>query len=119
MSMGNRPTAHPRRVERARRRLTPSSAQETIARIQTALCEPARLRIVQALTAGPLTVDDLAAVIERPPTATSQHLRVLRDAGVVERTRRGIYASYRVAQGPTGAHVRAVLRSVERGAKDR
>src|SRR5215472_7319426 len=102
VSMGGRPTAHPRQVERARRRLTPSSAQETIARIQTALCEPAQLRIVQALTAGPLTVDDLAAAIERPPTATSQHLRVLRDAGVVERTRTGTYASYRLSQGPTG-----------------
>jgi DNA-binding transcriptional ArsR family regulator len=77
----------PEKVARARQRLTSRSAQTSLERVQKVLCEPARLRIVQALTAGSLSVDDLAAAVDRAPAATSQHLRVLREIGLVEGTR--------------------------------
>ena len=108
------PVRDPQNVSRARRRLARRPAPASIARIQAALCEPARLRIVQALSAAPLCVDDLAAVIERSPVATSQHLRVLRDVGLVEGVRRGTTVSYRLRQGPAAAHLEAVLQALER-----
>jgi DNA-binding transcriptional ArsR family regulator len=114
MPTPRRPVTDPPRVARARRRLAPGPAQAGVARIQKALCEPARLRIIQALSAAPLCVDDLAGVIERAPAATSQHLRVLRDLGLVEGVRRGTTVRYHLRPGPAAAHLAAVLRALER-----
>jgi len=38
---------------------------------------------VRVLSAGPLSVGELAATLERSKSATSQHLRVLREVGTV------------------------------------
>jgi ArsR family transcriptional regulator len=64
------------------------------------LCEPTRTQIVRALSAGPLSVGDLAAILERSKSATSQHLRVLRDRGVVFGRRRGRAVIYSLANTP-------------------
>ena len=55
----------------------------------TALADPSRRRIFEALRTGPRTVSDIAGgqPISRP--AVSQHLKVLRDAGLVTSTARG------------------------------
>src|SRR5687767_10813633 len=95
----------PEQVARARERIH-----------RRAVCEPARMRIVQALSEGPLSVNDLASVIDRTPTATSQHLRILRELGLVEGERRGTVVRYRMRSGPTAKHVQAVLQDLERAA---
>src|SRR5262245_1016265 len=84
----------PGQVARARQQLAPDPSEEALDRVRRAVCDVARLRILQALAVGPLSVDDLALVIERSPTATSQHLRVLRDLGLVEGLRRGTAIYY-------------------------
>jgi DNA-binding transcriptional ArsR family regulator len=112
MSVRNRALRDPSQVARARRRIAPLSAGGTIARMQKVLCDPARLRIVQALTVGPLCVDDLAATVDRAPAATSQHLRVLRDVGLVEGIRHGTTVQYRLPASPAVEEVAAILRSL-------
>ncbi len=102
-----------RRVQQARRRLTGGAALAGIERLQKAICDRARLQIVQALTVGPLSVKDLAVVIDRPPAATSQHLRVLREVGLVEGRRRGGSIYYGLRAEPAGNHLRAVLGALE------
>jgi DNA-binding transcriptional ArsR family regulator len=62
--------------------------------VREVICEPTRAQIVRALSAGPLSVTDLAVAIDRPSTVISQHLRVLRREGVVEATRRGRVVFY-------------------------
>jgi DNA-binding transcriptional ArsR family regulator len=114
MSVRKKSLKDPIQVARARQRLTPPSAQASIERIQRILCEPARLRIVQALTVGPLCVDDLAAAIDRAPAAASQHLRVLRDVGLVEGSRRGTTIYYHLRPSSAAGHVEAVLQALER-----
>ena len=104
----------PTQVARARGRLTPPSAQANIERVQRILCEPARLIIVQALTVGPICVADLAVVIDRPPAATSQHLRVLRSVGIVEWARRGTTIFYQLGSNAAANQVEAVLQALER-----
>jgi len=47
------------------------------------LGNPFRLRIVKALSGGPMTPTGLAARFRRRITNVSQHLKVLRDADVV------------------------------------
>jgi DNA-binding transcriptional ArsR family regulator len=68
--------------------------------VRDVICEPTRTQIVRALSAGPLSVGDLASILERSKSATSQHLRVLRDGGVVAARRRGRRVIYSLTTGP-------------------
>src|SRR3989442_766693 len=108
----------PAQVARARQHLAPDPSEQVLALVRKAVCDVARLRILQALAAGPITVDDLALVIEHTPTATSQHLRVLRDLGLVAGTRRRTVVYYRLRPGPVTAHVQAVAHQLVQGARD-
>lgn len=48
-----------------------------------ALAEPSRLRIVELLRAGPLSVGEIAETLEIRQPQVSKHLRVLGDSGIV------------------------------------
>jgi DNA-binding transcriptional ArsR family regulator len=50
----------------------------------SALSEPNRLRIVELLQAGPLTVGEIAERLSLRQPQASKHLRVLLEAGLVE-----------------------------------
>ncbi len=50
----------------------------------SALAEPNRLRIVELLLDGPLTVGDIANRLQLRQPQASKHLRVLLEAGLVE-----------------------------------
>jgi ArsR family transcriptional regulator, lead/cadmium/zinc/bismuth-responsive transcriptional repressor len=111
-----RPQDDAGQIGRARERIHEHEAARSVERLRRAVCDPSRMRIVQALSVGSLSVNDLAAVIERTPTATSQHLRVLRELGLVEGQRRGTVVRYRMRSGPTAEHVLAVLHDLEQAA---
>jgi DNA-binding transcriptional ArsR family regulator len=68
--------------------------------VRGALCEPTRTQIVRALSAAPLSVGELATTLDRSKSATSQHLRVLRDAGIVTSSRRGRGVIYALTRTP-------------------
>jgi len=72
-----------------------TSPQE-LARILKVLSVPTRLSIVQRLKPGPLCVGALAADLDVTQGAVSQHLRLLRDAGLVVPERRGCFIHYRL-----------------------
>lgn len=67
-----------------------------LARMLKALAVPARVRIVQLLKERALCVGALTARLEVTQGAVSQHLRILRDAGLVVDERRGYYVHYRL-----------------------
>lgn len=54
-----------------------------------ALGEPRRLQIVEALRDRPFAVGDLAVALDMQQPATSKHLQVLRDVGLVDVTPEG------------------------------
>jgi len=62
------------------------------------LSHPARLRILDELRRGEACVCHLQAVLVRPQPYISQQLRVLRDAGVIESRRVGLFVYYRLAE---------------------
>jgi DNA-binding transcriptional ArsR family regulator len=103
----------PDRVARAAERLHRPATIEGLDQLQRVFCEPGRLEIVRALATTPLSVSDLAAVIGRKVQATSQHLRVLRQLGVVENERRGRHIYYRLTQAIIVSQLEAVLSTVE------
>jgi DNA-binding transcriptional ArsR family regulator len=53
-------------------------------RLLDVLCDPTRLKIVRALRDNQLAASDLARILGRSRSATSQHLRVLREADVAQ-----------------------------------
>ena len=58
--------------------------------------DPIRLRVLDALTRGELCVCDLLEILEIAPNLLSYHLRILREVGLVEATRRGRWIDYRL-----------------------
>jgi DNA-binding transcriptional ArsR family regulator len=88
------------RVRTARDSLLNQDASSSLHPVRDVLCEPTRTQIVRVLSAGPLTVGELAATLNRSKSATSQHLRVLRDGGVVAPRRRGRAVIYSLVASP-------------------
>ena len=74
----------------------------------SALGDPIRLQILGELTGGQQCVCELLEEIGIAPNLLSYHLRVLRDAGLVEASRRGRWVDYRLAQEGLEA-LRAVI----------
>jgi DNA-binding transcriptional ArsR family regulator len=62
----------------------------------TALGDPTRQAIIERLAAGPLSVGDLARQFPVSRPAVSQHLKVLKDAGLVVDRRAGNRRIYQV-----------------------
>ena len=67
------------------------------AEVLKTLASPRRLEILHALDRGPLEVGRLAALIGATQPNVSQHLAVLRTAGVVESERYGREVRYRLS----------------------
>lgn len=70
---------------------------DQFARVAQALASGRRVEIVDVLTNGERTVEDLSAQVGMSVANTSQHLQVLKDAGVVAATRHGTRVRYRLA----------------------
>ena len=64
-----------------------------------ALADPTRRSILERLADGPSAVGDLAGGLPVSRPAVSQHLRVLKDAGLVAERREGTRRVYRVEPG--------------------
>jgi len=62
-----------------------------------ALGEPTRLRLVRQLIAGPSAVGDLCGCLGATPYNVSKHLRVLREAGLLEMEKQGQQHIYSLA----------------------
>ncbi|MEO3745344.1 metalloregulator ArsR/SmtB family transcription factor [Plantactinospora sp. B5E13] len=68
---------------------------EQIARLLKALSDPTRLQILSIIEAtGEACVCDLTAPFDMTQPAISHHLKILVDAGVLQRDKRGSWAWY-------------------------
>lgn len=74
--------------------LSPEGA-EHLARVLKALADPVRLRLLSLIqTHGEACVCHLTEPLGLSQPTISHHLKVLRDAGLVEREKRGVWAYY-------------------------
>jgi len=74
-----------------------------LARVFKALGDPVRLRLLSLIAShagGEACVCDLTGAFELSGPTISHHLKVLREAGVIEGERRGTWIYYRVAPRP-------------------
>ena len=76
--------------------IDPHEAESLAARFR-ALADPTRVAIVNRLAASEeCCVCDLNAAFELSQPTISHHLRILREAGLVDSTRRGTWAFYKL-----------------------
>ena len=78
------------------------------ARIGHALASPRRIELLDLLGQGEKTVERLAEQTARPVKSTSAHLRVLRQARLVETRRDGTYVYYRLADDDVSRMLRTL-----------
>ena len=70
-----------------------------------AAAEPTRLRIMALCSHGELTVSDLTNILNQSQPRVSRHLKLLVDAGLLERFREGAWAYYRLAESSETAEL--------------
>jgi ArsR family transcriptional regulator len=103
----------PNAVAAAAAELLPGPAQRNAEKILESVCDPSRLRIVQALRASPLTVSELSTVISKTRAATSQHLKVLRGVEAVTAERHGQFVVYSLSEHTNAEVLENVARAFE------
>ena len=80
-----------------------------------ACAESTRLRLLALCAERELSVSDLAVVLGQSEPRVSRHLRILTEAGLVERVRQGQWVHYRPAQGTAAAgFIRGLLAQLDR-----
>ena len=81
------------------------SDAEALAHVLKALADPARLQLVShvASSRGEVCACDLNDVVGLAQPTVSHHLKVLVDAEILAREKRGVWAWYRVVPGALGA----------------
>ena len=82
---------------------------ETLASLR-ATAEETRLRILALLAEGELSVSDLTDILGQSQPRISRHLKLLVEAGLVERHREGAWAFFRLAEnGSAGRILQPIL----------
>jgi DNA-binding transcriptional ArsR family regulator len=88
-----------------------ATGPRNLVRVFRALSVESRVRIVQVLARRTLCVGALSNLLGISAGAVSQHLRILRDAGLVEPDRRGYFIHYSLTPDAP-ARCRAVMDSL-------
>ena len=77
--------------------------------------EPTRLRLLALCTARELSVSDIAQVVGQSEPRVSRHLKILGEAGLIERLRQGQWVHYGLARGGLAAgFVQGLLGQIDR-----
>lgn len=74
-----------------------------------AAAEPTRLRLLALCAHGELTVTELTQILGQSQPRVSRHLKLLCEAGLLERHREGTWAYYRLADTTDCAHLARTL----------
>jgi DNA-binding transcriptional ArsR family regulator len=102
-NMSEQQPLDPEAVASAEAQMPTPNEERRMTELMEALCDRTRVRIIQALSSSEtLAAGDLAVVIGRSRSATSQHLRVLRDLGAVVGRRNGNVVRYSLSPDVNG-----------------
>src|ERR1700731_608517 len=74
-----------------------------------AAAEATRLRLLMLIAEAELTVTDLTAILRQSQPRLSRHLRLLAEAGLVQRHREGSWAFFRLGEHGAAADVARAL----------
>ena len=80
-----------------------------------AAAEPTRLRILMLLSQSELSVKDLTVILAQSQPRISRHLKLLAEAGLIERFRDGSWAYFHVSERTEGGRLaRSLVAAVDR-----
>jgi len=89
--------------------MTGPLAFETMHDALRAVAEGTRLRILALLAEAELTVSDLTEILRQSQPRISRHLKLLAEAGLIERHREGAWAFFRMADRGDSAGIARIL----------
>ena len=95
-----------------------NEALELIAARFKVLAEPLRLRILNALQDGEKSVGELSEAVEASQPNVSKHLKILQDAGILNRQQKGNAVYYSIADQSIFDLCDLVCNSLEQRLKD-
>ncbi|MGL4323576.1 MAG: ArsR/SmtB family transcription factor [Beijerinckiaceae bacterium] len=94
---------------------TPPASFDDVLAVLKAAGEETRLRILALVTEGELTVSDFVDILGQSQPRISRHLKLMAEAGLVERHREGAWAFFRLAsRGPGAVLATALAGGVDR-----
>lgn len=82
------------RINTIRESIVPENLINAMSETFRALCDPTRIRILQALENGELCVCDIAGLIDLPQPSVSHHLKALRQLGIIKFRKSGKMTLY-------------------------
>ena len=74
--------------------------------------EPTRLRLLMLLGHAELTVSELVYIVKQSQPRISRHLKLLADAGLIERNREGAWVFYRAQESGPIAQLKDTVTSM-------
>lgn len=78
-------------------------------RVMKALSDPNRARVLKLLQEKELCVCEIQKVLGLAQSTVSKHLKLLEDAGLVDRTRQGTWIIYSLADGSESKYAAVLL----------
>ena len=84
-----------------------------------ALADRNRIRIIKILQKRPLCVCEIREVVDISQPAVSRHLNILKNAGLIEDEKDGVWTNCRLSKGVGNEYVSQILKYLEsRGEED-
>jgi ubiquinone/menaquinone biosynthesis C-methylase UbiE len=79
-----------------------------------AVSDPTRLRLLSLVSRSELAVTDLTWIVRQSQPRVSRHLKILTEAGLLERHKEGSWVYYRLAEtGEAGAFLPALVHTID------
>ncbi len=78
-------------------------------RVMKALSDPHRVKIIKMLGVRELCVCEIQSALGIAQPTVSKHLKILEDAGLVEKTKKGLWVDYRLSDGSASPYAATML----------
>ena len=82
-------------------------------RVMKAVSDPNRVRVLKILEGGPLCVCEIQEVLGLAQPTVSSHMKILEDAGLVNKERQGTWMIYSQADGTDSVYAKTMLTIVK------
>ena len=87
-------------------------------RVMKALSDPNRVKIVKMLASADLCVCEIQAGLGLAQPTVSKHLKILEKAGLVEKSRDGLWVNHRLGDGTSSPFAATLLGNLKHWLKD-
>ena len=85
---------------------------KTFIRVMKALSDPNRVRVLKLLQEGELCVCEIQKVLKLAQSTISKHMKLLEDAGLVNRKRQGTWILYSLADTSDSQYAQTMLKAL-------